>query len=81
LEGHVDGQPIVLLAEDRCITLSAGKLKTLMLLRRSWHPTMGPLKTVFESSGLRLLVRVGLFGDLVVFPNPIFLIRLLLPKW
>jgi len=52
----------------------------MLVLRCGWHATMGPLKTVFESAGLRLLVRVRLFGEFEVFPNPRFLMRLLLPK-
>ena len=80
LDGYVDGRPVSLVAEDRDITLITGKFRTLLTLRRSWQAIMQPLQAVLERAEIRLLVRMGWFGQVELFPNPNYLVRLLLPR-
>jgi hypothetical protein len=80
LDGYVDGRPVSFVAENRDLTLSTSKLSTLLTLRRSWQATVQPLRAVRERAEIRLMIRIRWFGKVEVFPNPNYLIRLLLPR-
>jgi len=80
LEGYLDGRPLSLVAENREITLIAGRLRTLLALRRNWR-AFGQLRRYFlQPDGIRIVVRMRWFGKVEVFPRPNFLTRLLLPR-
>jgi hypothetical protein len=79
LDGHLDGRPVSLVAENRDLVLHAGRIRTLLTLRRSWKSTVQPLRAVLGRAEIPLMLRIGWFGKVEVFPNPIYLIRLLLP--
>jgi len=79
LDGFVDGRHFSFVTENRDIVLHAGRIRTLLTLRRGWKTTVQPLLAVLERAEIRLMLRIGWFGKVEVFPNPIYLIRLLLP--
>jgi len=78
LDGNVNGRPFSLIAEDRDVTFDAGQFRTLLTVRRSWLAAVQPLGEFLHRAGMRFLVRVPWFGKVEVFPNPHYLIRLIL---
>ena len=80
IEATVDGRPISLVARSGDLTLSVGNLRSIVTLRRSWPAVIRVLRPLIERGNLRLLVRLRWTGALEVFPNPNFLLRLLLPQ-
>jgi hypothetical protein len=80
LDGSVDGRPFRLVADNRDLLFAPNKLSTLLLLQRSWRATLYPLREIFRLAQIRLLVRIGWFGNVEVFPKPNYLLRLFLPK-
>ena len=80
LDGNVDGRPMSLVAEGRDLVLGAGKLATLLALRKCWRFTVRPLQALRQHGGVRILAQVPWLGKVEVFPNPNFLVRLFLPQ-
>lgn len=80
LHGDIDGRPVSLVAENRKLTVAADNLRTLLALRRTWRASLLPLQCVFERVGIRVQIRSRWFGLKEVFPNPQYLISLLLPR-
>jgi len=80
LDGNVNGRPFSLIAEDRDVTFDAGQFRTLLTLRSSWRAAAQPLREFLRRAGMRLQVRVPWFGKVELFPNPHYLIRLILPR-
>lgn len=79
LEGAVGDRPISLLASDRDVTLVVNQFSTLFTSRRGWRTVAPPLRVILAATRLRLVVRLKWFGDLEAWPNPGFLVRMLLP--
>ncbi len=79
LDGHVDGRPVSLIAEDCDLTLDVGNIRNLLRLRRCWRAAVQPLRTFPLRADIRLLARLGWFGKVELFPSPNFLIRMVLP--
>ena len=80
LDCHVDGRPFSLVADKREVTLSIGKFSTLLKLRQGWQTLMQPVRALFESADIRLLLRIPWFGKVEVFPNPNCMIHIMLPR-
>lgn len=79
LHGTLDGRPFELVAKNREFIV-AGRLGSLLGLRRFWG-SIGPLlKPALRAAQARLLVRLNFFGEVEVFPNPALPVRLLLPS-
>jgi hypothetical protein len=80
LDGYVDGWPVSLFAENRDLTLIAGKFRALLALRRSWRTGFRPLSELLQAADIRVLLRLWWFGKMEVFPRSNFLLRLILPR-
>jgi hypothetical protein len=76
LDGYLDGRPVSLVAENRDLTLSVDKLSSLLTLRRNWQ-SVQPVLALLELADIRLLLRLGRLGSVLVFPRPNLLIRLI----
>jgi len=72
---------VSLVGEHRDLTLRVDNFVTLLTLRRTWKTNGRALISLLERSDFRVLVRVGRFGAMEVFPKPNDLIRLFLPRW
>ena len=80
LDCYVDGRPLSLVADKREVTLSIGKFNTLLTLRRGWKTVMQPVRVLFELAEMRLLLRIPWFGKVEVFPNPNYIVNIMLPR-
>lgn len=80
LDGFVAGQPVRFVADNRDLILHAGTTRTLFALRHTWPAIARPVRAVLTRAGIRLLVQTRWFGVVEVFPNPNYLVRLLLPR-
>jgi hypothetical protein len=83
LDGILNGRPLSIVAEDHQVTLlpdGFGALFELIKIRRSWRFVELPLGMALRRANIRLLVRLGWFGQLQLLPNPSFLLRLFLPR-
>ncbi len=83
LDGFLNGRPLSIVAEDHQITLVPGGLGSLLELfkiRRSWRFVKPPLRMFLHRANIRLLLRLGWFGQLQLLPNPNMLLRLFLPR-
>lgn len=80
IDGTVDGRPIRILAARRDVIFEAGRLRTFLAARRGWRSTFLPLRALLARMEVRLLVRLGRFGTIELFPRPALLTRLMLPS-
>jgi hypothetical protein len=76
LDGYLDGWPVSLVAENRDLTLSVDKFSSWLTLRRNWQ-SVQPVLALLEFADLRLLLRLGRLGPVLLFPRPNLLIRLI----
>ena len=76
LDGYLDGRPVSLVAENRDLTLNVDKFSSLLTLHRNWQ-SVQPVLELLEWTDIRLLLRLGRLGPVLVFPRPNLLIRLI----
>ena len=79
IDGVVDGRPVTLLAERKDLILTAGRLRTLLMIERRWRSIIPTLRALLTRSDIRLFARIRWLGQVEVHPNPTFLVRMLLP--
>jgi len=76
LDGHVDRRPIFVVANGCDITIDAGSLPALIMLRKSLQSVARLLLTAFVAVKVRLLLKARWFGTIELFPNPSPIVRL-----
>ncbi len=80
LDGYFDGRPVSIIAHDREVTIITSRISTLLRMRSNWKAIAPALARVFQRADIKLMTKIGSFGNVEILPNPNYLIRLLLPR-
>lgn len=76
LDFYLDARPGSLVAENCDLTLSVDKFSSWLTLRRNWQ-SLQPVLALLVLANIRLLLRLGPWESVLVFPRPNLLIRLI----
>jgi hypothetical protein len=77
---EVNGLPMSLVAEQRCLTLHVGNWGALKPLRNLPPDLVRPIRRMLEQSSVSIVVQVAWLGRFEICPRPSFLVRRLLPE-
>ncbi len=80
IEAIVDGRPVNLVASKRNLVLEIPRLRTLLTVRRNCRFWFASLQAILVRADIRLLADLGWWGRWEVFPNPTYVMRLMLPR-
>lgn len=78
IDGEVGGRPMSLVAESQNLVVNLGSLRALWMIRRGSRAIIQPLRSFVARSDIRLFVGIKWWGRVEVYPNPSFLVRMLL---
>ena len=80
IDGAVNGRPVILIAEGQTLLITVESWRTLLTVRRSLRFLILALPANLTQSGIRLFAGSKWLGSVAVYPNPSFLVRMLLPR-
>lgn len=80
IDGAVNGRPVKLIAESQTLLLTVEGWRTFATIRRSLRSLSLVLPAILTPPGIRLFAGFKWLGRGEVYPNPSFLVRMLLPR-
>lgn len=80
LDWEVAGRSSTVTCKGQSIVFSVAQVQDLRRLSRGIIPEVSLLGEMFERSGLKICVQTGWWRPIELFPNPSWLVKIMVPK-